>query len=151
MKKYLIILTAISTMSNADCMFKIINYTDSEFSARVGFYNGENESRIVKPADSTIIKLTSKYECNSTSASGLGVSYISFTKDPYGAGANYSAENKLINIMGRYTGSANGREIISDKGQLFWLNTTGNAINKDVFEVKLNFTSRPNSFFGGTP
>ncbi|MDD3266341.1 MAG: hypothetical protein PHC75_04080 [Burkholderiales bacterium] len=151
MKKLIIILSTISTLSYADCMFKIINYTDSEFSAKIGFYNEKSEIVLVNPADSTIIKMTSKYECNSSTSSGIGVSYISFIKDPNGAGANYSAENKSINIMGRYTGSANGREVNSDNGKKFWLNATGDAITDEKFEVKLNFTSRPNSFFGGTP
>lgn len=151
MKKLILILSITSTLSYADCMFKIINYTDSEFTAKLGFYNGESKVVLVTPADSTIIKMTSNYECNSSTSSGVGVSYISFIKDPNGAGANYSAENKSINIMGKYTGSANGREINSDNGQKFWLNATGGAITDEKFEIKLNFTSRPNNFFGGTP
>lgn len=151
MKKLILLLTITSTLSYADCMFKVINYTDSEFTANVGFYNGENKTVLIVPADSTIIEIKSDNECNSSTPSGLGLAYISFIKDPYGAGANYSAENKTINIMGRYTGTINGREIVSDNGQKLWLNASGNAITNDKFEVKLNFTSRPNSFFGGTP
>lgn len=151
MKKLTLIISLFSTLSHADCMFKIINYTDSEFTAKVGFYNGESETILVKPADSTIIKMVSHYECNSSTQSGLGVTYISFIKDPNNAGANYSAENKSINIMGRYTGSPDGREVNSDDGKKSWLNATGNAVTNEKFEIKLNFTSRPNNFFGGTP
>ena len=151
MKKMFILLSlGIINLTNADCMFKIINYTDSPITAKFGFYNGNSTTLIAKPADTTIQTITSNYECNSPSPSGLGVSYLTFPNDPDQGGVNYSPITKRANLMGVFTGTTDGREVKSDNGTPLWLTVTDLSIKDDVFEVKLNFTGRPNSRSAGT-
>lgn len=152
MKKLpLLFLAGLVSISHADCMFKIINYTDSSITAKVGFYRGIASTVLVEPASTAIESIPSVYLCNSSAANGLGVSYISFTKDPDYGGANYSPISKHINLMGAFKGdSSDGRIVRADNGTPMWLNATDLAVNDSVFEIKLNFTGRPNSYSAGT-
>ncbi len=152
MKKIItiVMLSSICNLTNADCMFKIINYTDSTITAKVGFYGSSDKIITINPADAAIEKITSPYNCKSTSVSGLGKSYISFINDPAYGGANYSPENDSITLMGKFSGTDGGREIRADNGTPIWLNTMGSPMIESEFEVKLNFTGRPNSRSSGT-
>lgn len=152
MKKIIptLILSSFYSFTHADCMFKIINYSDSEVTAKVGFYGSTDKTIVVAPADTIIEKIDSPYNCKSTNVSGLGRSYISFIKDPAYGGANYSPENNSITLMGKFSGTDGGREIRADNGTPVWLNTMGSPMIESEFEVKLNFTGRPNSRSSGT-
>ena len=147
----LIIVTLInSNLAFADCDFKIINYTNFEVSAKVGFYGGIESSIMVKPSDTTFVRLKGDYKCNDSTPFGTGRAYVMFPKDPQGAGTNYSPLENGINFMGRFSGSAGGRVMQGDNGQLIWLNSSGKPIDDTTFEIKLNFTERPNSLSAGT-
>lgn len=135
----------------ADCMFKIINYTDSQVTTKIGFYHGQNKTIIAEPATTTIESIPSNYQCNGVTPVGLGVSYVSFTKDPGHGGMNYSPSSKSAMLTGTYAGSSYGRIIQADNGSKLWIDINDNAIRDDVFEIKLNFTGRPNSRSAGTP
>jgi hypothetical protein len=146
----LVIATIFSSLAFADCDFKIINYTNFEVSAKVGFYGSTESSILVKPSDTTFVRMKGDYKCNDATPFGTGRAYIMFPKDPQGAGANYSPLERGINFMGRFSGSAGGRIMQADNGQLIWLNASGKPINDTTFEIKLNFTERPNSMSAGT-
>ena len=152
MKKIFFLLTTaiISGSSYADCMFKIMNYTDSAITAKVGFYKGNSKTILALPADTTIEKISSNYLCNDAAPNGLGVTYIMFTKDPDYGGVNYSPIAGKATLMGNYQGMPDGRLVKADNETPLWLNMTDNAVDDNVFEVKLNFTGRPNSRSAGT-
>lgn len=144
-------LIATAAVSNADCMFKIMNYTDYSVSIKVGFYKGESEEFIATPATTSIKKIANeKYLCNSSSPAGLGVVYINFPNDPDHAGVIYLPRANSVKLKGDFTGTPEGRFMRADNGNPVWLNASGLAINDDVMEVKINFTGRPNSFSAGT-
>lgn len=149
-KTLLIVLTSIIGISYADCMFKIINYTDSAITVKMGFYRGKEITMIAEPAITTIESIPSSYQCNGAAPNGLGVAYVSFPKDPDYGGVNYSPITKMANLMGVFTGTSDGRIVKSDNGTPLWLNVTDLAVDDEVFEVKLNFTGRPNSRSAGT-
>lgn len=135
----------------ANCMFKILNYTDSAVTTTIGFYGApNNKTFIVAPADTVIENFSSTYDCKSISASGLGKSFVQFPKDPGYGGANYSPENDRITLMGKFSGNSGGREILADNSTPLWLNTMNKPMESDVFEIKLNFTGRPSSKSAGT-
>lgn len=152
MKKIFFLLTTaiISSTSYADCMFKIMNYTDSAITAKVGFYKGNSKTILVPPADTTIEKIASNYLCNDAAPNGLGLTYIMFPKDPDYGGVNYSPIAGKATLMGNYQGMPDGRLVKADNETPLWLNVTDNAVDDNVFEVKLNFTGRPNSRSAGT-
>lgn len=152
MKKLLLtaLITSITSIANADCMFKIINYSDSPITVKFGFYNGQPMTVLAKPADTTIETVTNNYQCNSQAPNGLGVTYLTFPNDPDQGGVNYIPAAQHANLMGKFTGTTDGREVKSDNGTPLWLTVTDLSIKDDVFEVKLNFTGRPNSRSAGT-
>lgn len=152
MKKIFVIFTCalLSSFSYSDCMFKIMNYTDSAITAKVGFYKGNSKTIVAQPADTMIEKIPSDYQCNDAAPNGLGVTYIMFPKDPDHAGVNYSPIAHKATLMGNYQGMPDGRLVKADNETPLWLNVTDNAVNDDVFEIKLNFTGRPNSRSAGT-
>ncbi|MBX9598223.1 MAG: hypothetical protein K2X04_06575 [Burkholderiales bacterium] len=146
----LIIVTLInSNLAFADCDFKIINYTNFEISAKVGFYGSIESSIMVKPSDTTFVRMKGDYKCNDSTPFGTGRAYVMFPKNQ-GSGANYSPLEKGINLMGQFSSSAGGRIIKADNGQQIWLNASGKPIDDTTFEIKLNFTERPNSRSAGT-
>ncbi len=153
MKKILaaLIFSSYGSFIHADCMFKILNYSDSAVTTTIGFY-GTKESKtfVVSPADTAIEHVKSEYECNSVGNGGLGKAFVQFPKDPNYGGANYSPEDDRINVMGKFNGNAGGREVLADNGTPLWLNTINKPMESSVFEIKLNFTGRPNSFSAGT-
>ncbi len=134
----------------ANCQFVIINYSDSPLSVKCGFYGGASKVAMVKPATTTILKVVSDYQCNSATTLGTGRAYIEFPHDSYKSGANYSPINDTINLMGHFTGSLSGREIIADNGTHLWLSNSGTTLSAERFEVKINFIERPNSRSAGT-
>lgn len=152
MKKYLLIIgmLVLPLVSYADCMFKILNYADSPVTVKIGFYRGESEEFIAEPATTSIRSLHSQYACNGSSIAGLGVVYVSFPKDPDHAGAIYLPRSGTIKLQGDFTGTPDGRLMRADNGTTVWLNTTDLAIDAETFQLKLNFTGRPNSFVAGT-
>ncbi len=153
MKKILFIscISLCSMISSADCMFKLMNYTDSPVTVKVGFYKGESEEFVAEPATTSIRKITSsQYLCNSTNASGFGVVYVSFTNDPDHAGAIYVPRSDSVKLKGDFTGTPDGRFMRANNGKPIWLNTTDLAIDDETFQLKLNFTGRPNNFSAGT-
>lgn len=147
----LILLNSVIPMAFADCMFKILNYSDSAVTTTIGFYGAKNnQTFIVTPADTAIKHFKSDYECNSIGAGGLGKAFVQFPKDPGYGGANYSPENDRITLMGKFSGNSGGREILADNGTPLWLNTMNKPMESAVFEIKLNFTGRPSSLSAGT-
>lgn len=153
MKKLLttLILSSCYSFAQADCMFKILNYSDSAVTTTIGFYGANNNKTfIVAPADTAIEHFKSDYECNSVGAGGLGKAFVQFPKDPGYGGANYSPENDRITLMGKFNGNSGGREILADNGTPLWLNTMNKPMESAVFEIKLNSTGHPNSLSAGT-
>lgn len=151
MYKLLLGLSCLASYSFADCTFKIINYSQSAITVEVGFYNSIKQTKLIEPAaNGTEIKLKSNYQCNSTNDFGMSKAYLKFPKDPNYGGANYSAANNSINLMGLCQDKS-GCEVRANDGTRLWLNADGHAINAEKFEVKLNFTGLANSKSAGTP
>ena len=153
MKKILVSLILISSLpqiAQADCMFKILNYSDSPITTTIGFYGESSMTFVVAPAETAIEHFKSDYDCKSVGPSGLGKSFVLFPKDPAYGGANYSPENDNITLMGKFSGTDGGRELRADNGIPIWLNTMGSPMESKSFEIKLNFTGRPNSKSAGT-
>lgn len=145
---YLILST---TYAFADCEFAIINYTSATVTARAGFYAKIESTILVKPATTTLLHLKSDYGCNAVSRIGTGLAYISFPKDPNSTGVNYSPIDDSLNFLGKFSGDASGRPLSADDGTPLWLNAAGHPVTAAQIEIKLNFSSRPNSRVSGTP
>jgi hypothetical protein len=143
-------LIVLTSLSWADCQFKIINYTQSPITAAIGFYGGTSKTLVVAPTSTAIEKLASNWQCTDSTDYGSGVSFIRFPNDPDLAGANYAPEQSKINLLGRDSGAANGRFVTADDGKSLWLTNRGVTINKQTFEVKLERTQQANSKVAGT-
>jgi hypothetical protein len=146
----LLIVTASSPAVFADCTFVISNLTNYEFTAQVGFYGGTESTILVQPSIETIAKIKSDYSCNSSSMIGTGRAYVMFPNDPDGAGANYAPVQDGLNFMGAFSGNVAGRYIKSNNGHVVLMDANGKPVNDKSFSLRLNFTSRPNSFSAGT-
>lgn len=122
--------------SYADCNFLLSNYSSETLIAKAGFYHSESsETFTIQPAQTRGVLVKSPLSCNSSSPSGLGVTYINLIQGKSNGGWVYILSDKnIIRATGQLSDNQNKTFATSPNGTTIILNSNPNP-SADKFSV----------------